>query len=773
MLRIAGLLLVLVAGAASSGCGSAVRAEATPRANDPEREFADLLARQADLTYRQLFDATPPREHLEQLSFNPAEAKFYDEAVERLKLTREERELIDKNGFVSVDHDQRYSFGALYHAVYTHDLPVLITSDSILHAMHRTYEDLLKQLESGYFSLVLQDVLTACHDELPIVASSDGGPAAAHRDVDLSLTVARNLLKGAGASKAPRTMEHMDGWDGALLVNSKFGQDREALAILEQIQLGALERGGATTSIYGGSRPIDYSQFKPRGHYTHNPQLSRYFRAMMWLGRADTGWFVLPPDPESGMECDSRRELRDAVLLTRLLASTGTIATLQQVSDFIDYLVGRSDSLNAFQMRELLERNQLTESGLLDDDVIALLEEALRASGLGAQRIRSQVVTSNEHSLRQVEPPTTFQLFGQRFVLDSFVLSKVVYDSILFDGRKVKRLMPAGLDVMYVLGNDAALPLLEDEMAQFPYAANLKASRDFIEQHSTSAWRETAYNTWLSALRTLDEDLSTERHAPQTMRTAAWQRKQLQTQLASWSELRHNTVLYAKPPYTSHVMCEYPTGYVEPYPELYAQVKLFVDETARRMEGANFNLAGRDYSPGQKRTVDSLRKMAEILGRLETLARKELAAEAFTEDEVEWIKQVISRGGGCGPPVYSGWYSDLFLGGAQRCSFWQPTIVDVHTNPNGDVAETLEAGVGDCNFLVAAIDNDGDRIIYVGPVYSYYEFLQPAEDRLTDEAWGKLLEAGEAPPRPEWTEVFQGPKLKREGAKAVSAGAAR
>jgi hypothetical protein len=55
-------------------------------------------------------------------------------------------------------------------------------------------------------------------------------------------------------------------------------------------------------------------------------------------------------------------------------------------------------------------------------------------------------------------------------------------------------------------------------------------------------------------------------------------------------------------------------------------------------------------------------------------------------------------------------------------------------------------------------------MVYVGPVYSYYEFLQPAEDRLTDEAWGKLLEAGEAPPRPTWTEVFQAPKLKREGA---------
>jgi hypothetical protein len=272
---------------------------------------------------------------------------------------------------------------------------------------------------------------------------------------------------------------------------------------------------------------------------------------------------------------------------------------------------------------------------------------------------------------------------------------------------------------------------------------------------------------WLGALRTLDENLSAEKHAPQIMHTAAWQRKQLQTQLASWSELRHNTVLFAKQPYTSGATCEYPNGYVEPYPELYAQGKLFFSETASQIEAASYFLAGRDPSSHKQRTVEALRNMAEILDRLETLARKELAAETFSQDDVEWIRGFIVKQGrrGCAGPPYDGWYTSLFYRGPTRCAEWSPTIVDVHTNPNGEVAETLEAGVGDCNFLVAAIDNDGDRMVYVGPAYSYYEFLQPAEDRLTDEAWGKLLEAGEAPPRPEWTGAFQAPALKREGAK--------
>lgn len=765
MMRLAGLVVLLVGVCAMSGCTEAATADAPRQVADPERQFNDLLARQADLTYRQLFESTPRREYVEKLSFDPADVKFYNETVERLQLTEDERDKLRRLGFVSVDHDQRYSFGALYHAVYTHDLPVLITTDSILHAMHRSYDDLLKEFESAYFTFALDETLRKCHEGLASFAASDGASPENVRDVDLYLTVARNLLQGAGAPAVPRMIRERDGWDGSLLVTTKFDQDRDALELLERIQFGAMEGGEVGTEIYGGSRPIDYSQFTPRGHYTHSPYLSRYFRTMMWLGRADTGWIVLSPDPMSGMTCDSHRELRDAALLTQLLEAVGASATLRQVNDMLEFMVGECDNLSTPEMGELLEKLQITSGTDIDSrGEIAALEQALRVTGLGAQRIRSQVVASNSESLHQVEPPCVFQLFGQRFVLDSFVLSKVVYDSILFDGAKVPRTMPAGLDVMYALGNDAALPLLEAGMVRFPYAANLKASRDFIDEYGSDHWQANLYNIWLASLRTLDADLSPEQHFPQVMRTVAWQRKQLQTQLASWSELRHNTVLYAKPPYTSDATCEYPTGYVEPYPEFYAQIHLFAVEAARRIEAANFVLAGGDISRIKKRSLEFLGGMADVGDRLERLARKELAGQPFTDEEQEWIKSVIVKEGraGCASPPYDGWYRSLFYRGVIRCAEWSPTIVDVHTDPNGESPETLEAGVGDCNFLVAAIDNDGDRMIYVGPAYSYYEFTQPAEERLTDEAWGKMLESGEAPPRPEWTSEFQGAKLKRE-----------
>ncbi len=763
MNRLATLILFAIGMSPSSGCGEGVQAEPLPRVFAPEHDFDAILRKHPDLTFQQLMEQAPKREYLKRLTFDPATVQFYEKAVKELQLNESEQEKLRRLGFVSVDHDQRYSFGSMYYAVYTRDLPVLVTTDSILHAMHQTYDDMLKELEQKYFTAALDEVLNKCHEELAGAAASVGKVADNYRDVDLYLAVARNLLRGAGAP-AGRIHSAADAWNGALLVPSKLGQDQQVEAILELIQSLTLQNPlqNEFTLIYGGRRTIDYSQFQPRGHYAKSTALKRYFRTMMWLGRADTGWNVLPPDRQSGIESDSPRELRNAVLMTQLLESTGAIEQLQNMNHIVEFLVGKSDNLTPFQTIELLRQRKISSvNELVSSEQVEALQDALFKSELGKQQIRSQSIVSNPEDLYQVPPPNIFQLFGQRFAVDSFVLSKVVYDSIIFRGEKVLRQLPTGTDVMFALGNDSVLPLLEKELEQWPYASNLKASQEFVGQLQQSFWQENLYNVWLDSLRTLTTEQASGAHVPEAMRTEAWQRKLLQTQLASWSQLRHDNVLYAKESYTSAFMCEYPTGYVEPYPDTYARIKYFAEEAARRIEAADFSLAAHDYGDIQRRQVEFLRKMSQTLGRLEVLARKELAAEQFTAEDQQWLKQLIDvRSEGSGAPTYSGWYCDLFYSGRYRAADWEPTIVDVHTDPNSK--SVLEQGVGDCNFLVVAVDNEDDRMIYVGPVYSYYEFHHPAEERLTDERWQQMLEYEKSPPRPSWTDDFQGPKLQRD-----------
>ena len=76
--------------------------------------------------------------------------------------------------------------------------------------------------------------------------------------------------------------------------------------------------------------------------------------------------------------------------------------------------------------------------------------------------IRSQAIVSNPRDPFKVLPPSSFLVFGQRFTVDSFILSHMVFDSIVFKGRKQERMMPSGLDLMAALGNDEASTLVSD-----------------------------------------------------------------------------------------------------------------------------------------------------------------------------------------------------------------------------------------------------------------------------------------------------------------------
>jgi Protein of unknown function (DUF3160) len=242
------------------------------------------------------------------------------------------------------------------------------------------------------------------------------------------------------------------------------------------------------------------------------------------------------------------------------------------------------------------------------------------------------------------------------------------------------------------------------------------------------------------------------------MQTQAWQHKQLQTQLASWAELRHDTILYAKQSYGAVTACEYPTGYIEPYPRFFDRLGFLARETARLLQVADISDADpnlmQQHLALRQTFVDFWTNFATIMNQLQTLAQKELDAKPFTQDELVFIKKTIDiRGGGSGPPRYDGWYPQLIFG--SKPAAWKPTIADVHTGFEPDGPKALEVGVGDASLLVAAIDNQGDRMVYVGPMSSYYEFTQPADKRLTDEEWGNRISDGMVPSRPSWTSSFQ------------------
>jgi hypothetical protein len=714
--------------AANASESSTPRSELKPPAppgpvRDLERSFQAHLAEHRDLEVaeleRQLSLVRPPDR---PLSFEPETARYARAALTQLALTPEERSAFKRDGVVNVDHQQRYSMASAYYAIFTRDLPVLVTTDSVLHALHRSYDAILQELETAQLTSVLSVTLAKSHETLRAAKLTSPKLKTSYADVDFYLTVARNLLAEPKAG-------------GALAVPSLLGNDVQVKRTLSKVASLTLEMAPAYSEIYGGQRPIDYSQFKPRGHYTASPALGRYFQSMMWLGRADTGFVLAPPDKNSGIEADAERELRSAALLALAVQHSGELARFEAMAQTIDFLVGGSDSLTIGQLLSALGEAGIRDPSALEQtgSVLALQQKVANAA---RQQIRSQTLVPPPDAEEPAKPPSLFQLFGQRFTLDSFALSRLVYDSIHFKGKIPERQMPTGLDVMASLGSDEATRLLRPELERFHYSSNLLAVRRTVDALPSEALEQSVGNLWLDSLRQLD-DVPARGHFPEVMKRTPFARKQLQTQLASWAELRHDTVLYAKQSYSAGIMCQYPEGYVEPYPEFFARLALLSSRAKQRFIALGLTQTYADFFGAFSGTMQYLA----------VLAQKELEAKPFSAEESGFLKKTIDAAGfGCGPPKYDGWYVRLFYGGGAET--WKPSVSDIHTDPTS--GEVLQAGVGDANFMLLAIDNQKDRAAYVGPVYSYYEFARAASDRMTDEQWSAAIAAGNVPARPAW-----------------------
>lgn len=691
--------------------------------NGPSRTESAMLARfQAEVARQPKLDyagfvreagVTTPKDV--PLEFDPTKVRFYEEIAKTLRLTDEEKRIFKGTGVVAVDHVKPYSIGGIYQTIYAQELPVLITTDSVLHALHRSYDNILAEIESVEMLPVLDASLGAAHEVLAKQQSELASPPLADSaaDVDVYLTVARSLASGRP-------------------VPSKLGRDPEVKTLLDKI--GSLAPASDTdrTVLYGGSRVIDFSQFRPRGHYTKSEALQRYFRLMMWLGRADIGFIVDPPDPRAGLDVDAGRETRSAGLLAWTLRASGKLAEVRRTSDMIDFLVGASDNVTLDETVLSLDESGLQAPAAFAD--AAKLSAFATDMGTKAdQNIRSQFVEGSSNG-DPVKLPKLFQLFGQRFTIDSFVMGQVVYDSI-----PAERLMPSGLDVMAALGNDEAARLLKPEIEKYGYGPQLRAARHLVSARSKNVWEADVYDLWVDALRSLNTP-PTGTFAPSAMQGEAWRRKTLETQLSSWSQLRHDTILYVKQTYSSHILCGYPAGFVEPYPDFYAKVSKLGRRAAARLGPT-----------GHARAAEYFTKYADVMDLLERMAKKELASKPFTTDEEDFLKKTIdASGGGCGGPEhYDGWYTSLIYG--EDPDRYHPTIADVHTDPNS--GNTLEVGIGNASFVVVAVDNGADRAAYVGPISSYYAF--PSAHRLTDEEWQAKLQAGDVPPRPEFTSAYR------------------
>jgi hypothetical protein len=616
--------------------------------------------------------------------------------LQGITLSADEIQYLETYGFVLVDE----GYEDIYD-IYEDNSPKFITTDLCLHAYHVLYDISLRVLEGTHFGNDFQIMLQTLRDD----------------QLSLYGNVAGNNVKEALLNNIAYLTVMLYLIDNSTLIPSNVN------TIVSE-ELANIDEGvRADSAIFGYEE--DYTQYKVRGHYTRNDFLGRYFKAMMYAGRM--GFLLQGPqnNVEMGIE-----HTRMALLLLSSFNSSISLDS-EMVWDYWDriyeptvFYVGSSDDLTALEYYQIWKSFSSPQGDQLEDDDL-ISDIISEAQAYRKPMINSMLIFDTEDHENVTQG---FRLMGQRFIPDSYIFQQLVHDKV--GGR----LFPNGLDVFSVFGSSRAAFHLQEENQTYPdYDSQIQKLREEFGNLTDYDWTQNLYWLWLYSLFPLLE--SPTDGYPGFMLNTAWLDKTLMTALGSWAELRHDTILYAKQSYTYETSIP-PTmqSYVEPYPELYARLSSLVHLMKNGLESRGLTIEG--FSP-------KLVQMADIFDRLVELSIKELENKKLNESDLDFIGNVgknIAEIASFDDPSSEPWINDA----DNRTAI----IADVHTDPN--TGKVLEVGTGNPFVIYAVVqDYNGELYLTRGGTFSYYEFKQAMENRLTDEEWHEMLDSN-PPDLPGW-----------------------
>jgi len=617
-----------------------------------------------------------------------------------------QRDFLEGHKFVVIDRSymERSSFLEMYNELNEEDVPIIVTTDCMLHQYHVFFDSSLRSIEERELLPLAINMSRGAMEKALELREDSTGEWLGNLTLRVAAYFAVPLRLMDPAAQVPPVAE-------ALVA--------EELALVEAHSGFNISPVFADLNVTDLPHDEDYSQYVPRGHYTHSEALKRYFMGMMWYGRQA---FYNRSLEESAMAVIATMALHDVSA-----AGTSAWEAWDRIYSVTEVFVGESDDLMPTEYWPVVEEI-FRDLGDATDNVADPARLAAFRELVGEMRRPTILSTKVWEGEDFTDLTKGLRIIGQRFVPDSFMFQNLVHDKVHY------RYFPTGLDAVAVLVDGRAEELLAPEKAAYPqYGPQLAELQAGFANLTPADWRENLYMGWMDTLACLHANFSQGKY-PEFMHDPAWRTQKLNTHLGSWTELRHDTMLYAKQSYAVAMgISEDPEerGYVEPIEGFYPRLIELTEDTRTRLA---------DLDVLSEERVGEFDEMQKILNRLDRMADRELAGDDLTKDDYAWLRDFGSR-------LYS------VSGSMSMDDLKTVMVADVHTDPNSD--KVLEEGVGYIDSLVIKVkDTHGKWRYCVGPVFSYYEFKQPMADRLTDEAWRAMLEEGRAPDRPAWTEEF-------------------
>jgi hypothetical protein len=628
-------------------------------------------------------------------------------------ISAQKRALLTKNLFVATPTKTKQLFH-IYEDNDYKDIPSFVTTDAFLHLYHIFFDFTLRSVEEQTLTPVLRRLTEGMlADSIRTWDETTDGQLkqAALKNVVYFGVAARNL---GLQPEVPGEAENLIRLEMDLI-------DRH-----EGYKIGAIF-----------PYDVDYSQFVPRGHYTRSESLQKYFRVMMWYG--------LAPFALYSNQARADETIRQSLLLTRSLYRAKLESDWETIYEPTSFYVGSADDITPAEWKVAMDSvfgADASETAFADSqrfEAFVAAAEKLRQAKIQNRRLIEVGKTVAP------APGVQFRFMGQRYIPDSEVLQRL--------SVPLKRVFPAGLDVMAVFGSDRAANILDANPSVYNpegwteyKSERAKLLKQFSETKAET-WTSNLYWSWLDALRTINEPVPD--GYPSFMRNQAWQDKSLNTSLASWAELRHDTILYGKQSGAEMGDGSEPApykGYVEPNVRFWSKM---LDLTRKSREG----LTQRKLLPEE--LEGKFESFEETLTNLKQISEKELRNEKLTEEEYDSIRSIGGTLEYLTLSVMTGQPDTWEL--VNESDKDMACIADVHTGGN----RVLEEAVGHANEILVIVPVEGKLVLTRGAIFSYYEFTHPSSDRLTDEKWQGAVNTGQAPAPPMWTNSFLLSNTKR------------
>lgn len=658
---------------------------------DEEVAFMKRVQEREDELMKHNFDVDEDLRVNVQNIVNPTQLKTFDSTL-CLRLAQ--------NGFaiVPAQHEQ------LFHVYEQNDyscFPSFVTTDLYLQLFHLYFDCMLREIEENKLHAMMtklslsmylklfQQANSTDNEEIKSLATYDAAFFAIAYELFTGASIGTSDFQAITKPEVKRVMDSKNDF-------SDFIEDYQSVM-------------------------FSYSLFRPRGHYSRNENLKKYFRGMMWLQSVPFG-------------LDEEISLRRAIVMADALNNEKNAQKdYDQLNVLLNYLMGSADNLSIPQVQAEIKKIGKPLGELLSDaNAIATIKKNLDEIGEKQTRIRPKFEMTSHNKVC---------LMPQRYQPDAEVLQEMVD----YDNDPTKRATPKGLDFFAAMGVSPAEQILIEEGQQWkdfkPMLTKMKTRMQEIN------WDETIATQWMNALKVVSDKADNQ---PYFMGTPEWDKKNLNAMLASWAELKHDAILYAKQPFGAEcggggLPDPVVMGYVEPNVGFWKKAIELLDNTSKLLKEQGMLTEKVDDA------TTRIREEAEFLLRT---SEKELRGETLAEEEYDQIK--------CMGATFENISLDLLRQPNQSLMGWDDVqgadkkvalIADVYTanaknNPDKSV---LFEGVGLADEIYVIVEIEGCLYIARGAVLSYREFTQPMDlQRLTDEEWQKQLEQEPRKGVPDW-----------------------